>query len=202
VYVGLMSRVSGTLQSAESAAARVRTRARILTLDSGTAALGQGLVAMRAAEVAADGGDAEAVRAAAIAAAGRTRTWGCLVTLEFAVRGGRVPAWLRPLAQALPLVPILGAPGNGRLGIGGALFGRRDPYRRFGRLLRRRLDPARRWRIGISHADAPEGADAVRAELADGLPEAEILPVIPLGTALGVHAGPGSVVVAAQELQD
>jgi DegV family protein with EDD domain len=200
VYVGLMSRVSGTFQSAETAAARARTRARILTHDSGTAALGQGLVAMRAAEVAAEGGDAEAVRRAAIEAGRRTRTWGSLVTLEFAVRGGRVPGWIRPIADALGLVPILMVRPGGRLGIGGVLFGRENPYRRYGKLLRRRLDPARRWRIGISHANVPEGAAEVREVLAARLPRAEFLPIIPLGTALGVHGGPGCVVVAAQEL--
>jgi hypothetical protein len=200
VYVGLMARVSGTFQSAETAASRARTRAKILTHDSGTAALGQGLVAMRAAEVAADGGDAEAVRAAALTAGRRTRTWASLVTLEFAVRGGRVPAWIKPIADALGLVPVLVVRPNGSLGIGGVLFGRRHPYRRYGKLLRRRLDPAKRWRIGISHANVPEGAAEVRDALAERLPHAEILPVIPLGTALGVHGGPGCVVVAAQEL--
>ena len=200
VYVGLMSRVSGTFQSAETAASRARTRARILTHDSGTAALGQGLVTMRAAEVAAEGGDAEAVRSAAAEAGRRTRTWATLVTLEFAVRGGRVPAWAKPIADALRLVPILMVRPNGRLGIGGVLFGRRSPYRRYGKLLRRRLDPAKHWRIGISHADVPEGAALVRETLAAGLPRAEFLPIIPLGTALGVHGGPGCVVVAAQEL--
>ena len=201
VYVGLMSRVSGTFQSAETAATRVRTRGQVLTLDSGTAALGQGLIAMRAAEVAADGGDAEGVVAAAVAAGRLTRTWGCLVTLEFAVRGGRVPAWIKPVADALRLVPVLMVRSNGSLGLGGVLFGRKNPYRRFGKLLRRRLDPAKRWRIGISHANIPEGAAAVRDRLSD-LPRAEILPVIPLGTALGVHGGPGCIVVAAQELVD
>ncbi len=200
VYVGLMSRVSGTFQSAETASTRARTRARILTHDSGTAALGQGLIAMRAAEAAAEGGDAEAVRAAAISAARRTRTWGCLVTLEFAVRGGRVPAWVKPVADALRLVPVLVVRPNGSLGIGGVLFGRRNPYRRYGKLLRRRLDPSRRWRIGIAHANVPDGAAAVREMLAAGLPRAEFLPVIPLGTALGVHGGPGCIIVAAQEL--
>jgi DegV family protein with EDD domain len=200
VYVGLMARVSGTYQSAETAASRARTRARILTLDSGSAALGQGLIAMRAAEAAAAGADAEAVRSAAAAAGRVTRTWGCLATLEFAVRGGRVPAWVRPVADALGLVPILMVKPGGRLGLGGVLFGRRNLYRRYGRLLRRRLDPARRWRIGISHANVPEGAAAVRETLAAGLPRAEFLPVIPLGTALGVHGGPGCVVVAAQQL--
>jgi hypothetical protein len=200
VYVGLMSRVSGTFQSAETAASRARTRARILTHDSGTAALGQGLIAMRAAEAAAEGRDAETVRAAALAAGRRTRTWGLLVTLEFAVRGGRVPAWIRPIADALRLLPILMVRANGTLGIGGVLFGRASPYRRYGRLLRRRLDPARRWRIGIAHANVPDGAVEVREALAARLPHAEFLPIIPLGTALGVHGGPGCVVVAAQEL--
>jgi hypothetical protein len=80
------------------------------------------------------------------------------------------------------------------------LFGRADPYRRFGRLLRRRLDPRRRWRIGIAHANVPEGAALVRDAVIAGLPQADVLPVIPLGTALGVHGGPGCVVVAVQEL--
>jgi DegV family protein with EDD domain len=201
VYVGLMAKVSGTFQSAETAVTRVRTRARILTHDSGTAALGQGLIAMRAAEVAAEGGEPEAVRDAAVAAGRRTRTWGVLTTLEFAVRGGRVPAWIKPAADLLRLVPVLAVRPNGSLGLGGVLFGRKNPYRRFGKLLRRRLDPGKRWRIGISHANVPDGAAALREQLA-GLPRAEILPVIPLGTALGVHGGPGCIVVAAQELVD
>ncbi len=200
VYVGLTARVSGTYQSAETAAGRARARARILTLDSGTAALGQGLVAMRAAEAAAAGGDAETVLAAATAARGRTRTWGCLVTLEFAVRGGRVPRWAGRIADWLRLTPILAVRADGNVGVGGALIGRRNPYRRFGRFVRRRLDPAKRWRIGISHANAPEAAALVREAIIEGLKEPELLPVIPLGTALGVHGGPGCVVVAVQEL--
>jgi uncharacterized protein len=201
VYVGLTARVSGTFQSGETAAGRARTNARILTVDSQTAALGQGLVAMRAAEVAAAGGDADAVKSAALAARGRTRTWGCLVTLEFAVRGGRVPRIVKTLSDLFRITPILAVHADGGLGIGGVLLGRRNPYRRFGEFLRRRLDAGRRWRIGISHANVPEGAAQVRDAIASGLAFAELLPVIPLGTALGVHAGPGCVVVAVQELE-
>ena len=200
VYVGLTARVSGTFQSAETGASRARTHARIVTVDSQTAALGQGLIAMRAAEVAAAGGDADAVRDAAIAAWRRTRTWGCLVTLEFAVRGGRVPRWIKTLADLLRLTPILAVRADGSVGIGGVLFGRANPYDRFGRFLRRRLDPDRRWRIGIAHANTPEGAALVRDAIVAGLRETDVLPVIPLGTALGVHGGPGCVVVAVQEL--
>ncbi len=200
VYVGLTARVSGTFQSGETAASRARTNARILTVDSGTAALGQGLIAMRAAEVAAAGGDAEAVRQAALDSRARTRTWGCLVTLEFSVRGGRVPRFVKTLSDVFRVTPILAIGKDGNLGMGGVLFGRRDPYRKFGEFVRRRLAADRRWRVGIAHANVPEGAEAVRAAIAEALPGAEFLPVMPLGTALGVHAGPGCVVVAVQEL--
>jgi hypothetical protein len=47
----------------------------------------------------------------------------------------------------------------------------------------------------------PDGAALVRDEIAAALPSAELLPLMPLGTALGVHAGPGCVVVAVQELE-
>jgi DegV family protein with EDD domain len=202
VYVGLTARVSGTFQSAETAAHRARSNARILTIDSGTAALGQGLIAMRAAEVAAANGDAEAVRDAALDAGRRTRTWGLLLTLEFAVRGGRVPRFVKTVADMLRLTPILSVRDDGSVSVRNVLFGRRDPYRRFGRFLRRRLDPTRRWRIGISHANAADGAALVQAAIVAGLERVEVLPVIPVGTALGVHAGPGCVVVAAQEMPE
>ena len=107
VYVGLTARVSGTFQSGETAASRAHTHARIITVDSGTAALGQGLIALRAAEVAAAGGDAEAVRQAALDSRARTRTWGCLVTLEFSVRGGRVPRFVKTLSDLFRVTPIL-----------------------------------------------------------------------------------------------
>ena len=201
VYVGLMARVSGTFQSAETAVARVRTRARILTHDSGTAALGQGLIAMRAAEAAAAGADAEAVREAAIAAGALTRTWGCLVTLEFAVRGGRVPAWIKPVADALRLVPIL----DGEAG--------RPPRLRRSAVRTEEPVPALTASCcGAGSTPRAAGASASRTPTCRkarprcakcsprGLPRAEFLPIIPLGTALGVHGGPGCIVVAAQEL--
>jgi fatty acid-binding protein DegV len=118
------------------------------------------------------------------------------------VRGGRVPRFVKTVADMLRLTPILSVRDDGSVSVRNMLFGRRDPYRRFGRFLRRRLDPARRWRIGISHANAADGAALVQAAIVAGLERVEVLPVIPVGTALGVHAGPGCVVVAAQEMPE
>jgi len=51
--------------------------------------------------------------------------------------------------------------------------------------------------LSASGLDAATLARAVRETLAARLPSAEFLPIIPLGTALGVHGGPGCIVVAA-----
>jgi fatty acid-binding protein DegV len=112
-----------------------------------------------------------------------------------------VPRVVKTLSDFFRIAPILAVRADGTVGIGGALFGRSDPYRAFGAFVRRRLDARRRWRVGISHANVPEGAAQVREAIASALPSVELLPVMPLGTALGVHAGPGCVVVAVQELE-
>ncbi|MBM5812424.1 MAG: DegV family EDD domain-containing protein [Gammaproteobacteria bacterium] len=201
VYVGLSAKLSGTFQNAEAAAVRARTHARIVTVDSCTASLGQGLVALRAAETAAAGGSGDEVREAALAARRDTRAWGCVTTLEYALRGGRVPAWVGRIANLLHLLPLLAIGKDGGIRLSGVLPGRHDVYRRFGRHLCRRLDPAVRWRIAIAHGNAPDGARQLQQVLVTSLPGCELLPIIPLGTAFGVHGGPGCVVVAAQPIQ-
>ncbi len=200
VYVGLTSRASGTFQAGEAAAARSRTHGRIVNVDSGNASLGQGLIAMRAAECAAAGGSLEDVERCAREASSRTRTFACLTTLEYAVRGGRVPAWAKTMADLLHVMPLLATFPDGRVTLGGVLFGRRNLTAKFARYVRRRILRDRRWRLAVGHANAPEEAERLRSAILGGLDNVEDSFVIPIGTALGVHGGPGSLVASIQEV--
>ena len=199
VYVGLTSRASGTFQSAEAAAQRSRTHGRIVCIDSLNASLGQGLIAMTAAARAIDGGTLEEVQQAAIDARARTRTFACLSTLEYAVRGGRLPAWARRMADLLHVMPLLTVYPDGRVSVGGVLFGRRDLTGKFARFVRRRIGRDRRWILAVGHANAPQEAGKLRDLLRAGLDNVETDCVVPIGTALGVHGGPGCLVVSIQE---
>jgi len=199
VYVGLTSQASGTFQSAEAAAARSRTHGRIVCIDSRNASLGQGLIAMRAAACAAAGGDLAAVERAALEARGRTLTYGCLTTLEYAVRGGRVPAWAKTVADLLHLMPLLAVYPDGRVSVGGVLFGRHDLTRKFARFVRARIARDKRWYLAVGHANAPAEAQRLRQLIVDGLGNIDESHILPIGTALGVHGGPGCLVVALQE---
>lgn len=199
VYIGLTSRASGTFQSAEVAAERSRTHGRILCIDSLNASLGQGLIATRAAACAAAGGDLAAVERAALDARGKTTAYACLSTLEYAVRGGRVPPWAKKLADLLRVMPLLAVHPDGRVSVGGMLFGRSDLTRKFARFVRRRIARNKRWRLAVGHANAPADAETLRQMIMRGLENIDESYVQPIGTALGAHGGPGCLVVALQE---
>jgi uncharacterized protein len=189
---------SGTFQAAASAADRAGTRAPVLAIDSRNISIGQGLIAMRAAELAAAGRGIDEIALALDEVIARTRTWALLGSLEHAVRGGRVAPSRRFLARLLRLEPILATFPDGRLGIGGVLLGRHDRVRRFARWVARRAGPGGGWRLAVGHANAPEAATQLLAELQAQLPDLEHAFLTEIGTALGVHGGPGTLVVALQ----
>lgn len=201
LYVGLTSRASGTFNAAEAAARRTTTHGSLHCLDSRNASLGQGLIALTAAEVAEAGGSLDQVVAAAEAAVPRTLTFACVQTLDYAIRGGRVPAWAGRVARWFKLMPIIATRPDGRVSLGGVLLHTRDLTPRFARFIGRRLQRGPRWRVAIGHANAPGEADRLRAMLErEHGGRLELLEIIPIGTALGVHGGPGCLVVAMQEL--
>lgn len=199
VYVGLTARASGTFQAGESAATRSRTHGRVACFDSHNASLGQGMIVMRAAERAAAGGSLEDVERSVHEATARTRTFACLVTLEYAVRGGRVPRWAKTIADRLHVMPLLATFPDGRISVGGVLFGRANLTAKFARFVRRRMPAGRRWHLAIGHANAPLEAERLRAMLMQGRDDIASSYVLPIGTALGVHGGPGCLVASIQE---
>ncbi|MBS0395828.1 MAG: DegV family EDD domain-containing protein [Proteobacteria bacterium] len=197
--LNLTGTVSGTRQAAESAAGRVAAHARVRVLDTRNASAGQGLVVMYAAECVAAGLDAEAVVAAVQAVLPRTRTFACLATLDYAVRGGRVPPIARTLARWLRIVPLLATFPDGRVSIGGVLFGRGRLTEKFARYVGRRLPRGRRYRLIVGHGNAPEAGARLLERLTQGRDDIDGAWLVPLGAALGVHGGPGFLVVGVQE---
>ena len=199
VSINVTGHVSGTRQAAESAASRVAARERVRVIDSGNASTGQGLVAIYAAECAAAGQDAAELEAAVRAILPRTRTFGCLATLEHGVRGGRVPAWARTAADLLRLSPLLATFPDGRLSIGGVLLGRSNLTSKFARFVGRRVATGRRYRLMVGHGNAPAEGQALLDHLTRRHANIERAWLVPCGAALGVHGGPGLLVAALQE---
>jgi len=199
IAVTVTASVSGTHTAAETAASRVQSRGRVVVIDSLNASLGEGLVAMYAAECASGGLPGNEVERRVREIIPRTRTFGLLATLDFAVRGGRVPRIVKSFAQVLHLTPVLMTFRSGRVAAGSALFGRHRLRERFAQLVRRRIRSSRNYRVAVGHGQSPGEAKHLLEEVCAGLSNVTQRYLVPLGTALGVHGGPGMLVVAIQE---
>lgn len=199
VFVGLSRALSGTLQSAESAASRLSStgRAWIVDTKSGTAA--EGLLAIDAAEAALAGWSGERIAARVAAMRPRTRLDAVIRDLSYGVRGGRAPKLALPLTRVLNALPIITGKPSGKLGIGGVMFGRERVAERFARRLARRLDPAKRYRALVCHCAVAEDGARLAATLRTHAPNVDEVWLVEAGAGIGAHAGPGSLVVATQE---
>jgi DegV family protein with EDD domain len=201
VSVALTGRASGTRQAAEAAVLRVAAKERVTIVDTKNASLGQGLLAMYAAECADAGMTMPQVVAGLQSMIPRTRTFACLETLDYAVRGGRLPPVVKTLADWLRLSPIIASLPDGRVGVGGVLLGRSGLRAKFARFVRRRIDPSKRYRLLVGHANARDEAERLLTEITVGLTNVERTGVLPLGSALSVHGGPGTLAVGLQDYE-
>ena len=114
-------------------------------------------------------------------------------TSDAAVRGGRVPAWVKRLSDLSGLSPVLIAK-DGRLGLGGAAFSRKFRPQVLARHILRRMKPDQVYRVILAHADNREGARAVRKTLLERHPMIHSCHLAEAGPALGVHLGRGGVI--------
>ncbi len=198
VSINLTGTVSGTLEAARSASERTNAPGRIHVVDSRNASLGQGLIAVYAAECAAAGRSVGDTLAAIEELIPATRTFGLLNDLRYPVRGGRLPRWVKTFAELLGLTPILHTTGDGRVTAGGFLIGRRRRLARFARHVARRVPANRPLNAAIAHGVCPDDAAELEQHLRRALPSIRRLVVTELGAALGVHGGPGTLIVAVQ----
>jgi DegV family protein with EDD domain len=200
VSVNVTSRASGTYNAALTAADRVQTHGQVTVIDSRNASIGQGLLTLYAAECAARGLSAAEVVARTRTMLLRTNTYALVGSLAYAVRGGRVKPVVKSLADFLRLTPILTNHSDGRIAPGGTLFGWRDVLGKFVRFVAARMRADRTYRIGIGHANAEERSRDLVDRLTRARPDIASSFVMPVGSALSVHGGPGTLVVGIQEL--
>jgi DegV family protein with EDD domain len=198
VSISIASKASGSYNVARTTALRMPGQ-RVQVVDTSNASLGQGLIAMYAAECALAGYDSAGVLQAARDAVQRTATYGLLDGLDFAVRGGRIRKSVQSFARVLNFSPVLASQTGGRIGLGGVIFGRRELRKRFAAFVRKRMKRGALYRIAVGHGNAESEGRALLDDMLEGLDQVESTYLMPLGAALGAHGGPGMLVVGVQE---
>ena len=103
------------------------------------------------------------------------------------------------MADVLRLNPILTNFPDGSISAGGVILGKRNATEKFARFIARRVDPGSRYRLAVGHACNPREAEKLEGLLLDMIPSVESHFLTEVGTALGAHGGPGTLVAALQE---
>jgi DegV family protein with EDD domain len=195
ISVGLSQKLSGTTAAALQAAGR-DDAGDIRVVDSLSASTGQGLLAMIAAEGAMDGMSPEEVEELLAEAIPETHVFGIANDLQYAVKGGRVPSWLKKAAGILHINPVLTASREGTLGLGAVHRGVGANPGRLARTLVKKMKPDSMYRVLISHANNEAGGNQVRHHVLEQHGRIHSCHVTDAGPALGVHLGPGGLIAA------
>ncbi|HKX56658.1 MAG TPA: DegV family protein, partial [Xanthomonadales bacterium] len=195
ISVGISSALSGTTSAARSAASR-QAEGQVRVFDSLSASAGQGLLAIIAAEAAEWGFAADEIEALLLELRPQCRVFAIANDLAYAVRGGRLKAWVKWLADQLHLNPVLTATPKGRLGLAGFHLGRGAQAARLAASALKHMQPEQMYRVIIAHANSPEGAAQARRALLAGHQRIHSCHITEAGTALGVHVGPGGLILA------
>ena len=191
VAVHISSALSGTCGAAERTAADLDPNVRVI--DSRSAAMGTGFVALAAARAAAAGADLDAVADAASSAVSRGHAFVVVHRLDNLRRSGRIGGARAWLGTALALKPLL------RLDDGKLVLAQRvrTATAATAAMIDRVCEVVGEGSaaLAVHHVANPEGANEVAAALARRLPACEPAIVTPLGPVLGLHVGAGAVAV-------
>lgn len=194
ISVGLSESLSGTTAAARQAAGRPDA-GDIRVFDSLSATAGQGLLAIVAAEAAALGRSADEVEDLLREMIPRTRVTAVADDLSFGVRGGRVPVWVKRITDWLHINPVLSASPEGKLTLGGFHIGRGARPVALARTAVRKMKPEIMYRVLIAHVNNEQGAAETRQNILENHSTVHSCHITEAGPALGVHLGPGGLIV-------
>lgn len=174
----------------QAAVAAERFEGRVEVLDSGSASMAEGFVAIEAARAARGGAGIEEVAGRARAVASRVRLLATLESFEYLRRSGRVRAVQAYAATVLDIRPVFAFRG----GQVGPVARPRTRRRALARVVQETLVEAgdRPVHVAAVHADAERDAEDLLRAVCEGadVVESFVTAVTPV---IGAHVGPGLV---------
>jgi DegV family protein with EDD domain len=186
----LSAKLSGTFESARTAAAELGDKVRVVDTETASAAIAMlGFAIQRRLDAGTTDDEIDKLVERFKKSAGLIFT---VDTLEFLQKGGRIGKAAAFAGNLLHIKPILSIEDGEVLPIK-RVRGNQKAVQEFARAFAEGTHDTPNLHVGIAHAEAPEREQAVRALVADLRPQAEIDITTTLGAVVGTHAGPGTV---------
>jgi DegV family protein with EDD domain len=186
----ISAKLSGTFQSASLAAADQGDRIRLV--DTESASVGIGMLALAIQELLARGSTDEEVEALMADYRERAGILFTVDTLEFLAKGGRIGRGKALMGSLLNVKPIL-AIDDGEVHPVTRARGRAKAFVEFRKRFEDATTDGPGLSIGIAHAEAEDAVSQLQEIVLAARPQAEVKLVTSLGAVVGTHAGPGTV---------
>ena len=190
VCVTLSAKLSATNEAASQAARAMDDPAAVTVLDSFSVTMGQGLVAVAAAEAAADRASMGSVVDAAESTRERLTVCGVIDSLENLRRGGRIGGAAAALGTLLSIKPVIEVRG----GVVEQESRQRTRAKSLRYLAQKVRSAAPLERLAVVNAQAPDFNEFLR--MVDDVRSTKPVVVGEIGPVIGTHAGPGTIGVA------
>ena len=192
VSIHLPTKVSGTYNAALQGLEIAKPRCEVHVFDSLSVSAGLGLIVLAAARVAKSGKLSEVLEETR-KAIGKTQIRAVLDTLQYLLKGGRITKTKALVGTLLNVKPILKMR-DGEL-VQAAMA--RSYAKGIDQLFEFAKSYPNLQEVGISHTTVFDEAKALKQRLVSVIDEKKIQ-MFRVGAGLGVHGGPGTLIVAAR----
>lgn len=191
VSIHISSKVSGTYNSAVMAQKTLESRCPIEVIDSKFNSAGLGLIVMAAARMAQSGAGLPEVRNEANKAINQVDMFGMFATMKYLARSGRVNKTIATASRILNVMPLLTFH-DGEIVRAGLVRTISKGMDKICEFVKNNIPTSE---LIIVHSEVPDQANQMKQRLLEFVEEGKIS-IAELGAGLGVHGGPGVLLVA------
>ncbi|HEX2952889.1 MAG TPA: DegV family protein [Bacillota bacterium] len=192
ILLTLSSGLSGAYESAVTASEllEVGDRERVSVVDTRAASLGQGLLAVEAAEMVRNGKDRSTILKSLDQSINRLASVFTLDTLAYLEKGGRIGKVQAMMGTMLNVKPVLKLDEAGKIVQREKVRGRKQSIQRILDIMAEDGKSLERQSIGLCHARALAEAQEVAAEIERRFLSKEVI-IGEMSATIGTHVGPG-----------
>ena len=195
LFVSMSSGISGSFASSQVAAQHLSAefpQRTIRLVDTRGASLGEGLLALRAADMRDAGADIDETADAIFALHRNMCQIFTVEDLKYLRATGRVSGAAALVGSILQIKPLLKGDDEGKIVCFSKLRGRKRSIQAMAERYDELVKDAEAQTVGIAHADCPEDAEMLATLLQRNHPPREIMTVV-YEPVTGSHVGPGAL---------
>lgn len=196
VYIGCSTKQSGSVNTAAVIAKQYKEKypdSSIYCIDSLNASIGEGMLAIKAAEMRDEGKSAKEIFDSVSAMRNNVREFITVHTLEYLRRCGRVKATAAFFGNLMGVKPILISDANGVQTPVKKVKGRKNSFAEIVDLMKENITDSENQTIYLVHADCdPAEIEALKNETLSKIKCKDVLPLY-IGPIIGASVGPDAI---------